>query len=92
MSALRVTTWNVLHRVHGLNWKEPAVARFSDERAPAGADELGSEQDTRVRVGYHLDETIGLQHRTCAAIGREREFADFVFDASLLEFFLRLAD
>lgn len=32
MSALRVTTWNVLHRVHGLNWKEPAVARFSDER------------------------------------------------------------
>ncbi|MBX3204499.1 MAG: endonuclease/exonuclease/phosphatase family protein [Labilithrix sp.] len=33
MTVLRVTTWNVLHHVHALNWKEKAVERFSDERA-----------------------------------------------------------
>jgi endonuclease/exonuclease/phosphatase family metal-dependent hydrolase len=29
---LRVASWNVLHRVHGLNWGEPAVAAFPEER------------------------------------------------------------
>jgi endonuclease/exonuclease/phosphatase family metal-dependent hydrolase len=29
---LRVTTWNVLHRVHAVNWKEAPVAAFPDER------------------------------------------------------------
>jgi hypothetical protein len=29
---LRVVTWNVLHRVHGVNWKEPQIAAFPEER------------------------------------------------------------
>jgi endonuclease/exonuclease/phosphatase family metal-dependent hydrolase len=29
---LRVTTWNVLHRVHAVNWKEGPVLAFPDER------------------------------------------------------------
>jgi endonuclease/exonuclease/phosphatase family metal-dependent hydrolase len=32
MRSLRVTTWNVLHRVHAVNWKEPPIAAFPDER------------------------------------------------------------
>jgi endonuclease/exonuclease/phosphatase family metal-dependent hydrolase len=32
MSCLRVLTWNVLHRVHAVNWKEAPVASFPDER------------------------------------------------------------
>lgn len=32
MALLRVTTWNVLHRVHAVNWKEPEVEAFPDER------------------------------------------------------------
>lgn len=28
---LRVTTWNVLHRVHAVNWKEQPVQTFPDE-------------------------------------------------------------
>lgn len=33
MSVLRVTTWNVLHRVHAENWKEAPVTAFPDEAA-----------------------------------------------------------
>lgn len=33
MRSLRVTTWNVLHRVHAVNWSEEPVATFPDERA-----------------------------------------------------------
>lgn len=29
---LRITTWNVLHRVHAVNWGEAPVAAFPDER------------------------------------------------------------
>jgi endonuclease/exonuclease/phosphatase family metal-dependent hydrolase len=29
---MRVVTWNVLHRVHGVNWKESPVLAFPDER------------------------------------------------------------
>jgi endonuclease/exonuclease/phosphatase family metal-dependent hydrolase len=32
MRTLRVTTWNVLHRVHAENWKEAPVAEYRDER------------------------------------------------------------
>jgi endonuclease/exonuclease/phosphatase family metal-dependent hydrolase len=32
MRRLRVTTWNVLHRVHGVNWNEAPVQAFPDER------------------------------------------------------------
>lgn len=28
---MRFTTWNVLHRVHALNWGEPSVSAFPDE-------------------------------------------------------------
>ncbi len=31
--AFRVVTWNVLHRVHGMNWKEAAIEQFPDEPA-----------------------------------------------------------
>lgn len=29
---MRVTTWNVLHRVHAMNWEPGSVAAFPDER------------------------------------------------------------
>jgi endonuclease/exonuclease/phosphatase family metal-dependent hydrolase len=32
MRTLRLTTWNVLHRVHAVNWKERPVATFPDEK------------------------------------------------------------
>lgn len=37
MRTMRVTTWNVLHRVHALNWREPTIEAFPDERARAFA-------------------------------------------------------
>jgi len=33
MRTLRVTTWNVLHRVHAVNWDEEPVRTFPDEGA-----------------------------------------------------------
>jgi endonuclease/exonuclease/phosphatase family metal-dependent hydrolase len=33
MRALRVMTWNVLHRVHAVNWGEAPVEAYPDERA-----------------------------------------------------------
>jgi len=30
--ALTVATWNVLHRIHAVNWDEPALAAWRDER------------------------------------------------------------
>jgi endonuclease/exonuclease/phosphatase family metal-dependent hydrolase len=33
MRTLRVVTWNVLHRVHGLNWHEAPMTAFPDEGA-----------------------------------------------------------
>jgi endonuclease/exonuclease/phosphatase family metal-dependent hydrolase len=32
MRSLHVTTWNVLHRVHAVNWNEAPVEAFPDER------------------------------------------------------------
>ncbi|MBL8921266.1 MAG: endonuclease/exonuclease/phosphatase family protein [Myxococcaceae bacterium] len=32
MTTLRVLTWNVLHRVHGVNWAEACLRAFPDER------------------------------------------------------------
>ena len=32
-----VLTWNVLHRVHAVNFSEPTLARWPDERARAGS-------------------------------------------------------
>src|SRR5438094_5969008 len=26
-----IGTWNVLHRIHAVNWNEPAIARHTDE-------------------------------------------------------------
>jgi endonuclease/exonuclease/phosphatase family metal-dependent hydrolase len=41
MRSLRVTTWNVLHRVHAVNWNEAPVSAFPDERARiAGITEM----------------------------------------------------
>jgi endonuclease/exonuclease/phosphatase family metal-dependent hydrolase len=37
MRRLRVTTWNVLHRVHAMNWHEAPVATFPDERERTAA-------------------------------------------------------
>lgn len=34
---MRVTTWNVLHRIHAVNWKEAPIAAFPDERVRTGA-------------------------------------------------------
>jgi Endonuclease/Exonuclease/phosphatase family len=35
--AVRVVTWNVLHRVHAVNWKEAPVGLFPDERVRTAA-------------------------------------------------------
>lgn len=32
MRSIQVTTWNVLHRVHAVNWKEAPVATYPEER------------------------------------------------------------
>lgn len=37
MPALRMLTWNVLHRVHADNWSEPAIGAHPDERARIAA-------------------------------------------------------
>jgi endonuclease/exonuclease/phosphatase family metal-dependent hydrolase len=34
---LRITTWNVLHRIHAVNWEEPAIAAHPDEDARVAA-------------------------------------------------------
>lgn len=37
MRRLRVTTWNVLHRIHAMNWHEAPAAAFPDERERTAA-------------------------------------------------------
>ncbi len=32
-----VVSWNVLHRIHAVNWSEPAIAQWTDERARLGS-------------------------------------------------------
>ena len=32
-----VVSWNVLHRIHGVNWSEPAIAQWTDERSRIGS-------------------------------------------------------
>ncbi len=32
---MRVATWNVLHRIHALNWREPAIDAYPDEATRA---------------------------------------------------------
>jgi endonuclease/exonuclease/phosphatase family metal-dependent hydrolase len=32
-----VVSWNVLHRIHAVNWSEPAIANWSDERSRLGS-------------------------------------------------------
>ncbi len=34
---MKVVTWNVLHRIHAMNWSEPAIAPHSDEAARIAA-------------------------------------------------------
>lgn len=34
---MRVATWNVLHRIHAMNWSEPAIAAHPDEAARIAA-------------------------------------------------------
>ena len=43
-------------------------------------------------VGEDLDEAVGVQHGARAAVGGERELADLVVDAGLLQLLLGLAD
>jgi len=31
MTPWQVVTWNVLHRIHAVNWAEPCIAKFPDE-------------------------------------------------------------
>lgn len=39
-----VVTWNVLHRIHAVNWSEPVIAAWPDERVRSGsiADFIGA--------------------------------------------------
>lgn len=32
-----VVSWNVLHRIHAVNWSEPAIRQWSDERSRIGS-------------------------------------------------------
>lgn len=52
MIVRRVVTWNVLHRVHAVNWKEAPVVRFPDEavRIDAIATRLGAFLDEGIEV------------------------------------------
>jgi len=34
---IRLLTWNVLHRVHAVNWREPVIERHTDEHARIAA-------------------------------------------------------
>ena len=34
---LIVVTWNVLHRIHAVNWREPVIAAWPDERSRIGS-------------------------------------------------------
>ena len=63
-----------------------------DHLADILAHEMRSEHAVGFDIGQNLDEPVGRQHRLCPSIGGERELADLVVDAGLLELFLGLAD
>jgi endonuclease/exonuclease/phosphatase family metal-dependent hydrolase len=77
MIELRVASWNVLHRVHGLNWSEPAVAAFPEEQPRT--------EGIAARVERLLDEgaqAVGLQEVSgdmLAELRRRLEGKHFVF-------------
>lgn len=50
---MRLSTWNVLHRIHAENWGEPVIAAWPDEAARVAA--------ITARVAATLDEVICLQ-------------------------------
>ena len=55
-------------------------------------DDVHPEDAVRLRLDEELDLTLGVEVRLGARVGEEREAADLVLDAVLLEFLLRLAD
>jgi endonuclease/exonuclease/phosphatase family metal-dependent hydrolase len=61
----RVTTWNVLHRIHAVNWAEAAIAQHADERArvAAIARAVAAQLEGGVRVCC-LQEVSGDQLRS----------------------------
>lgn len=64
----RVASWNVLHRVHGLNWGEPAIAAFPEERP--------RQEGIVARVRALLEEgvqAVGLQEVSGDLLGALRE-------------------
>lgn len=70
MTAARVVTWNVLHRVHGENWSEPTIGAHPDEAARAAG--------IAARIAAWLDEgvdAVGLQEVSGDLLARVREVA-----------------
>lgn len=70
---LPVATWNVLHRIHAVNWSEPAISAFSDEdtRIAAVAKRVRELASDEARI-VALQEVSGDQ-----VIAVRDELADF---------------
>jgi hypothetical protein len=58
----------------------------------ARTDDMYSENYVRLGLHKELDLSLGIQVGLGARVGEEREAADFILHAFLLEFLLRLAD
>jgi hypothetical protein len=77
MVALRVASWNVLHRVHGINWSEPAVAAFPEE--PPRTDGIAARVERLLGDGV---QAVGLQEvsgDTLAELRRRLEGKHLIF-------------
>jgi endonuclease/exonuclease/phosphatase family metal-dependent hydrolase len=74
MSELVVATWNVLHRVHAVNWKEPAILAHPDEDARVAA--ISARLSHGLGANVHcLQEVSGDQLASLRATLRGRVFA-----------------
>lgn len=78
---MRITTWNVLHRVHAVNWSEAPIERFPDERAriAAIADRIGSWLDGDVDAVCLQEVSGDLLARIRDAVGDRVQIFDHCF-------------
>ena len=65
---------------------------LGDHLARVRADDVHAEHAVGLRLGNELDDTLGVEVRLRARVGREGELADIVLDTGSLELLLGLAD
>lgn len=70
---LAVATWNVLHRIHAVNWSEPTIGPHLDEDARVAAIAARVAQLARERDVIALQEVSGDQLAAIRALVRDRE-------------------